>query len=68
MKTVFRSSEIAHVWWHEQAPMGRTSGSMSFEESRFISFRTCIAEWVKPALHPDVKLCLIVDWHYSRSC
>lgn len=46
MKTVFRSNEIAHVWFHAQAPHGKCSGSMSFQGDVFLSYNTAIARKV----------------------
>ena len=56
MKTVFRSNEIAHVWFHANAPHdpsmwrnrphGRSPGSMSFDGDVFLSYNTAIARKV----------------------
>lgn len=46
MKTVFRSSEIAHVWFHAQAPHGKSPGAMSFQGDVFLSYNTAIARKV----------------------
>ena len=46
MKTVFRSKEIAHVWFHANAPHGKSPGSMSFDGGVFLSYNTAIARKV----------------------
>ena len=46
-KTVFKSSELAHVWANKAAPIGRTPGSMRFDGDAFYSFGTVIANRVK---------------------
>ena len=46
MKTVFRSNEIAHVWFHANAPHGKSPGSMSFDGDVFRSYNTAIARKV----------------------
>lgn len=43
MKTVFKSSELAHIWAHRSAPHGRCSSSMSFNGDAFFSYGTVIA-------------------------
>lgn len=46
MKSVFSSSELAHVWAHRNAPHGRCSASMSFNGDLFSSYSTGIARLV----------------------
>lgn len=43
MKTVFKSSELPHIWAHQRAPHGRCSSAMSFDGPRFYSYRATIA-------------------------
>lgn len=45
MKTCFTSKEIDHIWVHRKAVNGRVSGgNESFQDDRFFSYSTCIAE------------------------
>ena len=46
MKTVLKSKEIAHVWAHQKQSEGR-SGNMSFRDSGFYSYSTCIARVIE---------------------
>ena len=43
MKTHFKSTEIAHVWANQSAPMGRSPGAMSFNGECLLSYSTVIA-------------------------
>lgn len=60
MKTVFKSSEIAHVWAHQSAPCGKSPGSMSFNGPAFLSYSTEIARHIehkgRHALPSDVPV------------
>lgn len=47
MKTVFKSSELAHVWANESAPSGRCPSSMSFQGDAFYSYSTVIARRIR---------------------
>ncbi len=42
MKTVFKSSELPHLWAHQSAPSGRCSSAMSFNGTEFYSYSTVI--------------------------
>lgn len=46
-KAYFKSSEIAHVWAHEGAPIGRCASHMSFIGPEFRSYSTTIARIIK---------------------
>jgi hypothetical protein len=43
MKTVFKSSELPHIFFHQRAPLGRCSSAMSFDGGIFYSYRAPIA-------------------------
>jgi hypothetical protein len=47
MKTVFKSTEIAHVWAHESAPHGRNRGNESFDGRSYYSYSTEIARIIE---------------------
>ena len=49
MKTVFTSTEIAHVWVHESAPSGRSPGNASFDGDAFKSYATVIGRRIRSA-------------------
>jgi hypothetical protein len=49
-KECYTSGEIAHIWAHQKAENGRVSGNvrrMSFDGTRFYSYRTAIANIIK---------------------
>ncbi len=43
MKTVFKSSELPHIWAHKRAPHGRCPGNLSFNGPAILSYATEIA-------------------------
>lgn len=43
MKTVFKPSELPHLWVHRGAPLGRSPSNMSFDGDAFYSYGTVIA-------------------------
>lgn len=54
MKTVFKSSELPHIWAHKRAPHGRSPGNLSFQGDAILSYSTEIARHImhngKPAV------------------
>ena len=47
MKTVFKSSEIAHIWAHSAAPFGRSPGNLSFDGEAIRSYATVIGRRIR---------------------
>lgn len=47
MKTVFDSKELAHIYVHESAPLGRCSASMSFDGDSFYSYAAKIGKRIR---------------------
>jgi len=47
MKTFFNSREIAHVWAHKLAPIGRSPSAKSFDGDAFLSYATVIARRIE---------------------
>lgn len=47
MKTVFNSSEIAHIWANASAPYGKCPGNISFDHDTISSYATVIGRRIK---------------------
>lgn len=62
MKTVFRSSEIAHIWAHQRAEHGRAPSAMSFRGNDFMSYLTPIAR-----LYPEQNAVVLATRRYSNT-
>jgi hypothetical protein len=64
MKTVFPSSELPHIWFHEKAPSGRCSSAIRFDGNMFYSYSTPIA-----AFHQlgDEKIVFLNSGRYSNT-
>lgn len=64
MKTTFDSSEIAHVWFHQSAPFGKSPSAMSFDGPVLKSYATAIARLVE---HKGQRAVIINDRSFSVS-
>lgn len=64
MKTLFKSSEIAHIWAHKSAPYGKSPGAMSFQGECFLSYGTVIARHI---LRNGKAAVILNDTSYSVS-
>lgn len=47
MKTIFKFTEIAHIWAHKSAPSGKSPGAVSFDGDVIYSYRTAMARHVE---------------------
>jgi hypothetical protein len=47
MKTVFTSQEIAHIWAHKSAPVGKSPGAVSFDRDVIYSYSTAMARHIE---------------------
>lgn len=62
MKTTFKTSEIAHAWFHGLAPHGKSSSAMSFDGALIRSYGTGIARKVE---HKGKQAVIINDSSFS---
>jgi hypothetical protein len=67
MKQVFTSREIAHVWAQQKQPSGRSAGNMSFDGTKFYSYRTVIAQFTPYKTADGTPIVLVADHVYSAT-
>lgn len=71
MKTVFKSSELAHVWAHQSAPEGRCSAHISFQGVVFYSYGTEMARHIthkgrRAIIYNETPYSITTSRHQSR--
>jgi hypothetical protein len=62
MKTVFRSAELPHIYFHQRAPHGRAPSRMSFDGPIFKSYNAVLA-----CIHPAHNVVLMNNRRYSNT-